>query len=134
MIYLAGSGTSTIYARVKFEACHGPLTQNAWDANVGRHCVMQHTRAYGAHTYAYQFGELEIARYPIPFQRNEAVIFQNVPVGHAALINAMFEAPKRSAGAVAGGPAAARGPGFGGHWCIRRPGGSVTPKGWRHGR
>ena len=95
VIYLAGSGTSTIYARVKFEACHGPLTQNEWDANVRRHCVMMHTRAYGAHTYAYQFGELEVARYPILFMRNSAVIFQNVPIGHAELTNAMFEAPKR---------------------------------------
>ena len=93
VIYLACCGTATIYARVKFEACHGPLTQNEWDANVGRHCVMQHTRPYGAHTYAYQFGELEVARYPIPFKRNAAVVFQKVPIGHAELTNAMFESP-----------------------------------------
>ena len=142
VIYLAGSGTFAIYARVKFEACHGPLTQNEWDANLGRHCVMQHTRAYGARTYAYQFGELEVARYPIPFKRNSAVVFQNVPIGHAELTNAMFEAPLRSVGRVGGSPAISRisrGPGLGGHWCVKR----IVPRGaeaewrewreWRHG-
>ena len=95
VIYLAGSRTSTIYARVKFEGCHGPLTQDEWEANVGRHCVRQHTRPYGARTHAYQFGELEVARHPIPFERKRgAVIWQDVPIEHAVLTNAVFEAPK----------------------------------------
>jgi hypothetical protein len=88
-IYLAGSGTSAIYARVKFEACHGPLAKDVWIANVERHCVPGATLPYGVSTYAYQFGELEVATNPIQFERQKgAVKFQDALIPRKVLTSA----------------------------------------------
>ena len=97
VIYLVASGTSTIYARVKFEDCHGPLTKHVWIANVERHCVPGDTLPYGVSTYAWQFGELEVATHPIEFARKDgAVKFENVLIPRKVLTSAFDTHTERS--------------------------------------
>ena len=93
------------------------LSEDEWENLRPKHRVPG-DRSYGGSTYAWMLAGVQ--RIPaIPIRRKRgSVIWQTGPGG---------------AGGSAGGPAAVRGPGFGGHWCIRRPGGSVTPKEWRHG-
>ena len=95
MLYLAesGSASSWIKGRVMFVACHGPLTQEEWDSNQSRHCVKSASRYYGSHTYAYEFGSVEVASHPVSFERKKgAVIFQKkVRIEESVLDKAEFK-------------------------------------------
>jgi len=102
MLYLAeslqkskkpGSASSWFKGRVMFVASHGPLTQEEWDSNQSRHCVKSASRYYGSHTYAHEFGSVEVASHPVSFERKKgAVIFQKkVRIEESVLDKAEFK-------------------------------------------
>ena len=71
-IWLCASRSKSVSARAKVVACHGPLSEDQWEASKDKHRVFG-PRRYGSHTYAYELAQVARVQ-PAPIQRKQGSV------------------------------------------------------------
>ena len=75
IVYLARSGTQTVFGHVTFVDCEGPLSTERWNELHHEHCVIASTPPYDK-TFAWRFANAERLAVPEAYKaRHGAVVW-----------------------------------------------------------